>query len=317
MIDWTELSSQLTTPVQVTNVNTWLEQCIQPFDAVSLSPRTIELGFVTNYDLFEQSSGLCMQTAACSFTNCASGPFRDAYGPFMGPGNGAVFYQSSSTEYYDSVYGPGTYPVLTDEEIVDGANLSEEDSQLPEAVVHPEHPGDVSAAVRFAADNGLGISVKTSGHNWMGSSTRKGTLLLNLTKLRKHALPETLEEGIFECNIDVDDTGNEDEDGYKDSGGILVVEPRMDTTTGTSYPSESVAAACKLAVARGKPAIMRAGGGQIVDEGLRTVEEWNSDPSRRPLHAMTGSAGTVSLAGGWLASGGLGGSLGMRMYGIG
>lgn len=163
MIDWAQLSSQLTTPVQVTNVNTWLEQCIQPFDATSLTPRTTELGSVTNYDLFEQSSGLCMQTAACAFTNCASGPFRDTYGPFMGlGGTGAVFYQSSSTEYYDSLYGPGTYPVLTDEEIVEEADLSE-DSQLPDAVVHPENPGDVSAAVRFAADSGLGISVKTSG----------------------------------------------------------------------------------------------------------------------------------------------------------
>ena len=139
----------------------------------------------------------------------------------------------------------------------------------------------------------------------MGSSTRKGTLLLNLSKLRKYALPETLSDGIFECNTI----------GAGDDGGIVVVEPRMGTTDGSV--SESVAAACKLAVARGKPAIMRAGGGQIVDEGLRTLEEWNSDPSRLPLHAMVGAAGTVSLAGGWLASGGLGGTLGMRMYGIG
>lgn len=132
----------------------------------------------------------------------------------------------------------------------------------------------------------------------MGSSTRKGTLLLNLSKLRKYALPELPSGGIFECNTV----------GAGDDGGIVVVEPRVGTMDEDMYYfSESVTAACKIALARGKPAIMRAGGGQIVDEGLRAVEEWNSDPSRPPFHAMTGAAGTVSLAGGWLASGGLGG----------
>lgn len=295
MIDWTALSSQLTTPVQVTDVNTWLEQCIRPFDTVTRSPVSEALGAVSNYELFDQSSGLCMQEASCAFTNCTSGPFRDTYEPFATLG-GLPFYQSVQLD--------PVFPVLTDEEIIEAASLSE-DSQLPAAVVHPEHPGDVSAAVRFAADNGIKISVKTSGHNWMGSSTRKGTLLLNLSKLRKYALPETLSDGIFECNPV--------EDG--DDGGIVVVEPRMGTDE--HYSSESVTAACKVALARGKPAIMRAGGGQIVDEGLRAVEEWNSDPSRPPLHAMTGAAGTVSLAGGWLASGGLGGPLNMRQYGVG
>ena len=309
MIDWTALSSQLTTPVQITDVNLWLQQCIRPFDAVSLSPVSLSLGAVSNYELFEQSSGLCMQSASCAFTNCTSGPFYDAYEGFAKADvmkNGFLaFYQSEQTGAWDSIYGPGVYPVLPDEDIVEAASVSE-DSQLPAAVVHPEHPGDVSLAVRFAADNGLKVSVKTSGHNWMGSSTRKGTLLLNLSKLRKYALPETISDGIFECNTV----------GAGDDGGIVVVEPRMGTD-GEYSISESVAAACKVALARGKPAIMRAGGGQIVDEGLRSIEEWNSDPSRPPLHAMTGSAGTVSLAGGWLASGGLGGSLGMRMYGVG
>ena len=296
MIDWTALSTQLTTPVQVTDVNTWLEQCVKPFDYVTKSPVSEALGAVSNYELFEQSSGLCMQSASCAFTNCTSGPFRDAYEPFATLGK---------LPFYQSVQLDPNLPVLTDEEITEAASLSKH-SELPAAVVHPEHPGDVSAAVRFAADNGLRISVKTSGHNWMGSSTRKGTLLLNLSKLRKYALPESPSDGIFECNPV----------GAGDDGGVVVVEPRVGTMD-EPYHSESVAAACKLALARGKPAIMRAGGGQIVDEGLRAVEEWNSDPSRPPLMAMTGAAGTVSLAGGWLASGGLGGTLNMRQYGVG
>ena len=160
MINWADLSSQLTTPVQVTDVNLWLQQCIKPFDATAASDLTISLSGVTNYQLFEQSSGLCMQTASCAFTNCATGPFRDTYQPFTS--TYTPFYQSEQTGAFDSAYGPGVYPVLTDEEILEAASLSE-DSQLPAAVVHPEHPGDVSAAVRFAAVNGLKVSVKTSG----------------------------------------------------------------------------------------------------------------------------------------------------------
>eukprot|EP00563_Minutocellus_polymorphus_P019820 CAMPEP_0197725434 /NCGR_PEP_ID=MMETSP1434-20131217/6975_1 /TAXON_ID=265543 /ORGANISM="Minutocellus polymorphus, Strain CCMP3303" /LENGTH=765 /DNA_ID=CAMNT_0043310909 /DNA_START=67 /DNA_END=2364 /DNA_ORIENTATION=+ len=287
-VDWSALSSELSTPVQITDVSLWLDQCVKPFDAASLNPLYWSLGGVSNYDLFEQSSGLCMQTTSCAFTHCA-GIFKTyfPFNPF------AAYYQSSESEMYSAMYGPGTYPVLTDEEIAQAAATSE-DSQLPAAVVHPEHPGDISAAVRFAAANGLKVAVKTSGHNWNGSSTRKGSLLLNLSKLRKFALPETPSEGIVVCDI-----GNDA------------------VFSASTVASSSILDACKLAVARGKPAVMRAGGGQIVDEGLRALEEWNNDFSNIPLHGMTGSAGTVSLAGGWLASGGLGGSLGMRMYGIG
>jgi len=224
-----------------------------------------------------------MQTAACAFTNC-KGIFNETYFPFALDVQ-AFFYQSADSDLYNYFFGPGVYPILSDEEILDAATTSE-DIELPAAVVHPEHPGDISLAIKFAAENGLKVSVKTSGHNWMGSSTVKDSLLLNLSKLRKFSLPETVSEGIFLCD-------------------------------GEEHASAAVADACKLAVARGKPAILRAGGGQIVDEGLRSVEAWNSDVNRIPLHAYTGSAGTVALAGGWTASGGLGGSLGMRLFGIG
>mmetsp|Transcript_13649 Transcript_13649/g.39150 ORF Transcript_13649/g.39150 Transcript_13649/m.39150 type:complete len:163 (-) Transcript_13649:63-551(-) len=90
----------------------------------------------------------------------------------------------------------------------------------------------------------------------------------------------------------------------------------------STVASSSILDACKLALARGKPAVMRAGGGQIVDEGRGTarfggVEQRFLQHSSARNDRIGRHAGTVSLAGGWLASGGLGGSLGMRMYGIG
>jgi hypothetical protein len=196
--DWDGLSSQLSSPVKKTNLDAWMDQCIKPFDAATLDPWVQVIGGVPNYWLFEKQSGLCMQTAACSFERCR-GPFAERYtsGPFYNSSNGAS-------------------PVLTNQEILDAAASN---SELPEAVVHPVHPGDVSNAVKFAVETGMQVSVKTSGHNWMGASTKKGTLLLNLAKLNKFALPETLAAGIFRC----DETS----------------------------ANPSVAAACKLADARG------------------------------------------------------------------
>lgn len=262
--DWDGLSSRLSSPVKKTNLSAWMDQCIKPFDAATLNPLAQVIGGVPNYWLFEQQSGLCMQTAACSFERCR-GPFAERYtsGPFYNSTNGAS-------------------PVLTNQEILDAAASN---SELPEAVVHPVHPGDVSNAVRFAVEKGMQVSVKTSGHNWMGASTKKGTLLLNLARLQKFALPETLAAGIFRCD--------------------------------EASANPSVAAACRLADARGRPAVMRVGGGQIVDEGQRTVEAWNQDTSRPQLHLVCGAAGTVALAGGWLFSGGLAGPLGVRKYGAG
>lgn len=264
--DWDGLSSQLSSAVKKTNLTVWMDQCIKPFDAATLDPWAQAIRGVPNYWLFEQESGLCMQTAACSFESCR-GPFAERY-------TGGPFYNSSK----------GASPILTNQEILDAAAS---DSELPEAVVHPVHPGDVSNSVKFAAEKGMQVSVKTSGHNWMGASTKNGTLLLNLAKLKKFALPETLDAGIFKCDAEPAST------------------------------NPSVEAACKLAKARGKPAVMRAGGGQIVDEGLQTVETWNQNATRPQLHLVCGAAGTVALGGGWLSSGGLAGTLGVKKYGAG
>lgn len=209
-----------------------------------------------------------MDVVSCAFESCR-GIAADVYG------------LPTATAYMSSQVVEG--PVLTDQNFIDAGN---DNSELPEAVVHPEHPGDVANSIKHAAKIGMGLSVKTSGHSFIGASTKKGTLNLNLSKLKKYALPETLSDGVFECPV------------------------------ADSDPESAIAAACKLAIARGKSAVMRGGGGQICDEAFRTLETWNSDPNNRPYHAMIGAAGTVGLAG-WTFGGGLGGTTSMRSYGVG
>lgn len=152
---------------------------------------------------------------------------------------------------------------------------------LPELVVQPFHVGDISEVVKFATEHEIEISVKTSGHSYTGASTKKGSINLNLRKLPKYS---SIKECMFETNLEA---------GFEE--------------------------ACKLAIARNKPAVIRVGGGQLWHEVLTEVSiTWNdSVDEERKYHVVSGSSFTVSAAGGWLAAGGNSGNNGMRLYGMG
>ena len=245
---WEQLESSLSSDdaFQVSNVDLWFKECLDPF-------KDIYTDEVSNYQLFEQASGLCQAHAACSYQRCVA--------PYKG-----------LTAKYDS----SIYP--------DEVWKSDDNLDLPDAVVHPVHVGDVSETIKFAAQHNIGVSVKTTGHSFTGSSTKKGTILLHLSKLPKYSLAGS----ITECEVDQDIKG-----AFKE--------------------------ACNLAIARNKQAVIRVGGGQIWDEVIRSVNmDWNEDDNNpRKYHIVAGAAGTVSAAGGWLASGGLSGNNGMRLYGLG
>ena len=50
----------------------------------------------------------------------------------------------------------------------------------PDMILQAESADDVSAAVRFAADNNLKVGIKSGGHSWVFSSIRDGGMLLDL-----------------------------------------------------------------------------------------------------------------------------------------
>ena len=85
--------------------------------------------------------------------------------------------------------------------------------------------------------------------------------------------------------------------------------------TGIVECSGASTGACVLALARGKKAIIRVGGGEAHDDTYRAVLEWNNKHANK-YTVVGGGAGTVSAAGGWLQGGGL--STGLeRHYGFG
>lgn len=272
---WDELASQLSSEdaFQMSDIDDWIRQCVRPFADLDLS---IPSNMISNYDLFEKPSGLCMVHVNCAYEGC-QGPFPGSWPP--------------ANTYNSSVY--------TDTGWKTSGSLA-----LPDATVHPRHVGDVSSAIQFAGANKIGVSIKTSGHSYTGSSTKKGTLLLNLSKLQKYSPHGS----IFECRTSTG-TGT---------------GTRTETGTGQfQYLEGAHQDSCNLAIARKKKAIIRVGGGEIWDEVLRAVAfDWNQHQSNsfvqtQKYHIVAGAAGTVSAAGGWLSGGGLSGTANMRSYGLG
>ncbi len=253
------------------NADDWYDQCIQPFADLSLPPflppvegDCITPGLdcpVSNYQLHYQPSGLCMGAALCGYEKCIGGPDEGSYTLF-----GAESFNST------------IYPK---EQWVGDDRLD-----LPKGVVHPIHVGDISAAIKYAAEHKIEISVKNAGHSYTGSSTKKNSLLLKLSKLKKYSF---YDGSIVNCQVDPDIK----EGAYQD--------------------------ACDYAIARNKPAVIRVGGGELWDEVLRAIYlDFNDGgPDQPKYHIVSGAAGTVAAAGGWLASGGLGATQGMRLYGLG
>jgi len=199
-------------------------------------------------NLESQPSGLCLHALSCAFENCF--PFEDV------TSNITEWLDPSNTRY-----------------------------NVPSSVIFPAVAGDVVAVVEFAVDNGLELSVKNSGHNQAGASSKKDTLLVNTQRYKAYA-----PTGIVECS-DID--GNE---------GVV----NQDLSN----------QACQMALARDKNAFIRVGGGENWGDVYGTVRAFNEAQDSYRYHAVGGAVATVTPMG-WTFQGGLGGTTGGRMYGIG
>ena len=107
---------------------------------------------------------------------------------------------------------------------------------LPYKVVFPSNASDVLLIILFAMKHKIEISVKNSGHSFSGASNKKNTLLMNMNRYTQYA-----QVGITDCVAAVSDT---------------------DTAVADDLSNQ----ACLLALARGKPGVIRVGGGENYGE---------------------------------------------------
>ena len=121
----------------------------------------------------------------------------------------------------------------------------EPDYNLPSKVLFPSVASDVIHAIRFAEKHNLEISIKNSGHSYSGASSKKNTLHLNMNRYTHYA-----------------------------PGGITDCDPAL---LGTAVADDLSNQACLLALARGKPGVIRVGGGENYGKFLTLISLLCSD----------------------------------------
>ena len=158
---------------------------------------------------------------------------------------------------------------------------------LPEQVALPTSVQDIVDVVEHAKAAGMPVSVKTSGHSYPGSSTLAGSVNVNLRDFPKVSQVPWMQSLL--------------------AGDLPAVTPcdaEFLASRGLEMPQ-----ACRLALARGNPAVLRVGGGEVWDDAYRAVDNanyWLQGAVNQTVEVMGGGAGTVSAAGGWMQGGGLG-----------
>ena len=146
------------------------------------------------------------------------------------PGLGSTQLKPLDTVMGFEVEGDDTTPSpIADDE----SNLR---LNLPYKVVFPSNASDVLQIVLFAMKNKIELSVKNSGHSYTSASSKRNTLLMNMNKFTQYAAG-----GITDC-----------------------VASLLDTTVADDLSNQ----ACLLALARGKPGVIRVGGGENYGKSL-------------------------------------------------
>ena len=55
--------------------------------------------------------------------------------------------------------------------------------RFPDVIAEADNTDDIVAAIRYAAQNGHRVGVRSGGHSWAGSHLRDGGLLLDVSRL--------------------------------------------------------------------------------------------------------------------------------------
>eukprot|EP00984_Skeletonema_dohrnii_P002420 scaffold833_cov109-Skeletonema_dohrnii-CCMP3373.AAC.2 len=231
-LDWAALTSKLSSSASLidTSYDNYKDECFPEFSEPS----------PTTYALIDQPSGMCL--------------------PHLYLGWEMSWPRPSESGHLDQTYDQVdlTEGSLDESWLVDPTNPS---LNLPSKVLFPSIASDVVAAVNFAKEHGLEISVKNSGHSYQGASSKKSTLLLNMNRYTHYA-----PTGITTC----------------DTSSITV----------PSWVAEDLSnQACLLSFAKNKSSLIRVGGGENFDKVYRAVIAANEKEGYK-YHVVGGAAGT-------------------------
>lgn len=240
----------------------WAEECAALWNETSYSPSGPFV--VSQYSLNAAPAGLCSNTLSCAFRDC-----QWPYAP------------QTDVEYsYDEFV----------KNVPDTMNL-------PQAVMYPKVTSDVVAAVAFAREHGLKVSVKAGGNSYTGAHTEKDSLMLYMGRQYQ----SFSDKGVTPCDAN--------------AGSGSAASNHLDISADDAIDQMP----CAVAASRGKPGVITIGGGELfIDAYANALEEKDETGTgdKNKYHLVGGGTPTVS-PNGWTFGGGLSGNTGMRMFGYG
>jgi len=274
-LPWENLSSQLspTANLLVGSSETFITECVKVFEEYGTG--------ISQWDIHASgTSGLCMNALISAYEHCIPVNF------------------STGQEFIDMIGQSGTYASKFNAGEVADIFWDSDNPRfnLPYKVLQPTNAGDVVRAVRFAAEHGVEISVKNSGHNYNGASTNRDSILIHTPSLPKYSTTD-----FQDCTA---------------TATISTGTGTDDTEIDDSLSNQP----CILARARKTVGAIRVGGGENFNDMLKKVLEVNNiafdETGSYKYHPVAGAAATVTPMG-WTFQGGLGGTTNGRTLGFG
>ena len=214
-LNWDELLSKLSPTAALidTSFENFRDECIREFYEPMFGGRS-------NYALIDQPSGMCLPWLLLGWEA----------GNWMSQVSGFTPLAPLDTVMGFEVEGDDTTP----------SPVADDDTNrrlnLPSKVVFPSVASDVVHIILFAMKHKFELSVKNSGHSFSGASSKRNTLLINMSRFTQYA-----PGGITECDA---------------------------ALLGTAVTDDLSNQACLLALARGKPGVIRVGGGENFGKSL-------------------------------------------------
>ena len=143
----------------------WLHECAQTFQTYSDFPAGNFYDIArSNHYLIAEPSGLCADQLTCVFDECRG--WEQVGCLLIGP--------DPATGEVNVTADPSTYVDLqgqTFDEAMEACGI-EMPVALPDNISFPKTAADVVAAVKYAKENGMQVSFKSTGHCYTGCHTK-------------------------------------------------------------------------------------------------------------------------------------------------
>ncbi len=150
--------------IHAVNNDDWLHECAQTFQTYAIEGNSYNIARSNHY-LISEPSGLCADQLACVFDECRGWEHLGCLLVGPDPATGEVNVTADPASYVD-LQGQ------TFDGAMEGCGIETMSVALPDSISFPKTAADVVAVVEYARDNGMQVSVKSTGHCYTGCHSK-------------------------------------------------------------------------------------------------------------------------------------------------